>query len=192
MLKLETGELTSDAMKEIRILQEQEFSGTSKSVYGRKMDLYLHIDGLELNNSEFKAVGVYIEENKRQSRRNVRINKAIMVYLPRHAKFDFKTDDYLVFLDVSGYTGAIVYLRRYEDIHVSGLLSRVAIKLPTDEKGLKAFLSGQSLAWLFTYVQRLSRMQQEVEDVKTQALDESFLLQEPITPPLQPRDLDVI
>ncbi|KAK5816413.1 hypothetical protein F5H01DRAFT_404997 [Linnemannia elongata] len=116
------------------------------------MDLHLHIDGLELNNSEFKGVGVDIEENKRQSRRNIRINKAIMVYLQRHAKFDFKNDDYLVFLDVSGYTGAIVYLRRYEDIHVSGLLSRVAIKLPVDEKGLKAFLSGQSLGWLFTYV----------------------------------------
>jgi hypothetical protein len=35
-------------------------------------------------------------------------------------------------------------------------------------------------------------MQQEVEDMQTQALDESFLLQERITPPLQPRDLDVI
>lgn len=191
-LRLETGELTSDATKEIRILQEQEFSGTSKSVCGRKMDLHLHLDGLELNNSEFKAVGVDIEENKRQSRRNIRINKAIMVYLQRHAKFDFNSDDYLVFLDVSGYTGAIVYLRRYEDIHVSGLLSRVAIKLPVDEKGLKAFLSGQSLGWLFTYVQRLRSMQQEVEDMQTQALDESFLLQERITPPLQPRDLDVI
>lgn len=62
------------------------------------------------------------------------------------------SDDYLVFLYVSGYTGAIVYLRRYKDIHVSGLLSRVAIKLPVDEKGLRVFLSGQSLAWLFTYV----------------------------------------
>jgi len=80
-----------------------------------------------------------------------------MVYLQRHAKFDFQNDDYLVFLDVSGYTGAIVYLRRYEDIHVSGLLSRVAIKLPVDEKGLKAFLSGQSLGWLFTYVVSLHR-----------------------------------
>jgi hypothetical protein len=79
-----------------------------------------------------------------------------MVYLQRHAKFDFNSDDYLVFLDVSGYTGAIVYLRRYEDIHVSGLLSRVAIKLPVDEKGLKAFLSGQSLGWLFTYVVNIS------------------------------------
>ncbi|KAG0352912.1 hypothetical protein BGZ54_002517, partial [Gamsiella multidivaricata] len=58
----------------------------------------------------------------------------------------------MVFLDVSGYTGAIVYLHRYEDIHISGLLSRVAIKLPFDEKGLKAFLDGQSLGWLLTYV----------------------------------------
>ncbi|KAF9342435.1 hypothetical protein BGX26_007533, partial [Mortierella sp. AD094] len=192
LLKLETGELTSDATKEIRILQEQEFSGTSKGVCGRKMDLHLHLDGLELNNSEFKAMGVDIEENKRQSRRNIRINKAIMVYLQRHAKFDFQNDDYLVFLDVSGYTGAIVYLRRYEDIHVSGLLSRMAIKLPVDEKGSKAFLTGQSLGWLFTYVQLLRSMQQEVEDMQEQALDESFLQQERITPPLQPRALDAI
>ncbi|KAG0055828.1 hypothetical protein BGZ83_007261 [Gryganskiella cystojenkinii] len=157
MLKLESGELTSGATKEIRILQEQEFNGTSKSVCGRKMDLHLHLNGLELNNSEFKAVGVDIEEIKRQSRRNIRVNKAIMVYLQRHAKFDFQNDDCLVFLDVSGYTGTIVYLRRYEDIH-----------------------------------RRLCDMQQEVEDMQAQALDESFLQQERITPPLQPRDLDVI
>ncbi|KAI7831621.1 hypothetical protein BC939DRAFT_472742 [Gamsiella multidivaricata] len=85
---------------------------------------------LELNNSEFKAVGVDIEENKKQSRKNIRINKAIMDYLQRHAKFDLQNGDYMVFLDVSGYTSTIVYLRRYEDIYVPGLLSRVAIKLP--------------------------------------------------------------
>ncbi|KAG0327463.1 hypothetical protein BG004_002764 [Podila humilis] len=116
------------------------------------MDLYLDLDNLELNNSEFKAVGVDIEENKKQSRKNIRINKSIMVYLQRHAKVDFGDEDYVVFLDVSGYTGAIVYLRRFGDVHVSGLLSPVAIKLPVDVKGLKSFLSGQSLGWLFTYV----------------------------------------
>ncbi|KAG0286663.1 hypothetical protein BGZ96_009274, partial [Linnemannia gamsii] len=61
-----------------------------------------------------------------------------MVYLHRHAKFNFQKDDYLLFLDVSGNTGAVIHLRRYEDIHVFGLLSRVAIRLTVDEKGLKA------------------------------------------------------
>ncbi|KAG0351236.1 hypothetical protein BGZ54_003350 [Gamsiella multidivaricata] len=130
LFKFETGELTSNATKEIRTLQEQEFSRASKGVCGRKMDLHLHFDSLELNNSEFKAVGVDIEENKKQSRKNIRINKAIMDYLQRHAKFDLQNGDYMVFLDVSGYTSTIVYLRRYEDIYVPGLLSRVAIKLP--------------------------------------------------------------
>ncbi|KAG0247855.1 hypothetical protein BG011_000803, partial [Mortierella polycephala] len=192
LLKFETGELTSDATKEIRILQEQEFSGTSKSVCGRKLDLQLLFDGMELNNSEFKAVGVDVEENKKQSRKNIRINKAIMVYLQRHAKFDFQNGEYLVFLDVSGYTGTIVYLRRYKDIHVSGLLSRMAIRLPLDEKGLKAFLGGQSLGWLLTYVQHLCSMQEEFEEAQIQAMDNSFLQQERITPPSTPRMLDVI
>ncbi|KAF9178012.1 hypothetical protein BGZ51_008042 [Haplosporangium sp. Z 767] len=192
LLNFEAGELTSDATKEIRVLQEQEFSGTSKSVCGRKLDLQLLFDGMELNNSEFKAVGVDVEENKKQSRKNIRINKAIMVYLQRHAKFDFQDGNYLVFLYVSGYTGTIVYLRRYKDIHVSGLLSRMAIKLPFDEKGMKTFLDGQSLGWLLTYVQHLCSMQEEVEDAQIQATDNSFLQEERITPPSTPRMLDVI
>ncbi|KAF9085356.1 hypothetical protein BGX27_003488, partial [Mortierella sp. AM989] len=192
LLIFKTGELTSDATKEIRTLQEQEFSRTSKSVCGRKMDLHLHFNDLELNNSEFKAVGVDIEENKMQSRKNIRINKAIMIYLQRHAKFDLQNDDYMIFLDVSGYTGAIVYLQRYKDIHVSDLLSQVAIKLPIDEKGLKAFLTGQSFGWLLTYMQHLRNIQQEVEDAQIQAMDNRFLDQERTTPPTSPRDIDAI
>ncbi|KAG0360347.1 hypothetical protein BGZ54_009597 [Gamsiella multidivaricata] len=73
-------------------------------------EIRLQIDGLELNNSELKAVGVEIGEGKKQSRENIRINKAIMVYLQRYAKFELQDKDYMVFLDVSGYTGAIIYL----------------------------------------------------------------------------------
>ncbi|KAK3827936.1 MAG: hypothetical protein J3Q66DRAFT_363128 [Benniella sp.] len=75
-----SGELASDATKEIRILQEQEFSGTSKGVCGRKMDLHLHLYGLELNNSEFKAVGMDIEENKETITEE---------HSNQHTKFDF-------------------------------------------------------------------------------------------------------
>ncbi|ORZ13866.1 hypothetical protein BCR41DRAFT_90167 [Lobosporangium transversale] len=156
------------------------------------MDLHLHLDALVLNNSEFKAVGVDIEENKRQSRKNIRINKAILVYLQRHVKFELDNGDYMVFLDVSGYTGTIVYLRWHEGVHVSGLLSQICIRLPLNEKDLKAFLGGQSLGWLLTYVQHLRSMQQKVEDARTQAVDESFLRQERTILPLEQRDLDSI
>ncbi|KAG0007766.1 hypothetical protein BGZ80_004257, partial [Entomortierella chlamydospora] len=192
LLKFKTGELTSDATKEIRTLQEKELSGTSKNVCGRKMDLHLHLNDLELDNSEFKAVGVNIEENKKQSRKNIRINKAILIYLQRHIRFELKNDDYMVFLDVSGYSGAIVYLKRYNDIHVSGLLCQAPIKLPINEKGLSVFLKGQSFGWLLTYVKHLLHMQQEVEDAQVQAMDSRFMDQEQTTPPTSPRDIDTI
>ena len=80
-----------------------------------------------------------------------------MIFIERHLQFDFKKGGLLYFRDVSGYTSANVYLRRYEDIHISGLLSPVAIKLLVTEKGLEGFFTGQSIGWLFTYVVSLVR-----------------------------------
>ncbi|KAF9155567.1 hypothetical protein BGX21_004778, partial [Mortierella sp. AD011] len=163
-LTLWSGELTSKATKwQQTILRKELDIDSGSAAYGRKLDLQCHIDGLELNNSEFKTGARSQEQVEIQYRKNLRVNQAMMLYLQDQIGFRLEDLEVLT-LDVHGHSAVLVSLRYENNIFVTDLATSHLLRLPDSTIAWKHFLLGGTLTVLIKYVEHLADLIDRIDE----------------------------
>ncbi|KAF9347439.1 hypothetical protein BGX34_003155 [Mortierella sp. NVP85] len=164
-LSFNPGELGSSATKDQSLFLESNLNAdTSVPAYGRKLDMQLRFRPdtikkdsiLELNNSEFKKHDTNDTDLALQLKKNILVNQAMLFRLNTQIGLPLDDNVRLLALDVRGWLGRIICLRKMDDLWACDFVCDDTILLPHNKATWDDFLKGHSIAMLWNYVQHLT------------------------------------
>ncbi|KAG9324333.1 hypothetical protein KVV02_006579 [Mortierella alpina] len=150
-IALLSGEKMLEASKTHRREQSREFGDLTEA--GRKVDLTLCYDGIELSNIEFKRAGITSKDVTMQCRKNIRLGRCLQ---EAHRAVGLSSPP-IVMVDITGFVGVFYHIVPFEDVWAAGRATANFVHLPTTEGALLDFMSENDtpLAQIFCFFEML-------------------------------------
>ncbi|KAG0077772.1 hypothetical protein BGZ90_006538 [Linnemannia elongata] len=160
-LKLRSGETICNATAVQKRSSISLWNTANDTESGRKVDLILQVDGVEVMNIEAKR-GQDLIQAESQYSKNLRINQAIYL-AARQRGIVLET---IPFLDIRGCTGLVCVLTKKQDssVFMGGLACQQVIELPVRLDDIVDFMSkGGGLQTLTRFVDIVLKFQESLQ-----------------------------
>ncbi|KAK3805525.1 MAG: hypothetical protein J3Q66DRAFT_407535 [Benniella sp.] len=173
----QVGELICKPSGDARQRTEDAFGSTTSTTSGRKVDLSIRIRvenkwKTEIAIFEFKSSKSTDETCKKQQKKSVRINAAILLDLESRG-LDI-SQSFPIIAEGRALTMDFYTLRRYQDVLGAGKSTSKGISLPSQVDELKAFLQSNTVVTLLSFKDHLRRFAVDVKDVLAMSARTSF------------------
>ncbi|KAG0262906.1 hypothetical protein BGZ95_003940 [Linnemannia exigua] len=186
-IALLSGEKMLEASKTLRREQSREFGDLTEA--GRKVDLALCYDGIELSNIEFKRAGITPKDVTIQCRKNIRLGRCLQ---EAHRTIGLSNSS-IVMADIAGFVGVFYHIVPFEDVWAVGRVNADYVHLPTNEGALLDFMgeNDTSLAQMFCFFEKLAEKGKKAKRAKQiydlqlakRGVGQAMGSARPITPP---------
>ncbi|KAK3808267.1 MAG: hypothetical protein J3Q66DRAFT_416783 [Benniella sp.] len=159
--------IPQSASKVARLATEKEHGVSTKHIGGRKVDISIRVEwkgawDTEIAVFEFETEDADDVSCKRQQRKSVRLNAAILLVLETRG---LDASEYFpVIAEGKGNAVNFYTLRRYEDIHGAGRTTKQTATLPGCSYGMKIWLKSDSLHLILALVDHTRHFARAVKE----------------------------